>query len=70
MNLKKVYIDGFKNINEVEVELDKITALLSPNNFGKSNLLRAIDFGFEFMRATKEDKAKMMGWKKWLPIEF
>lgn len=68
MNLKKVYIDGFKNINEVEVELDKITALLSPNNFGKSNLLRAIDFGFEFMRATKEDKAKMMGWKNGFPL--
>jgi len=68
MNLKRIYIDGFKNINDVEVELDRITALLSPNNFGKSNLLKAIDFGFDFIRSTKEEKARMMGWKNGFPL--
>ena len=68
MNVKSVFIDGFKNIDRVKIELNKITALLSPNNFGKSNLLTAIDFGFQFIQAPREDKVNMMGWKNGFPL--
>ena len=40
MNIKRIFINGFKNIDNVNVNLSKITGLLSINNFGKSNLDR------------------------------
>ena len=49
LKLEKIRIDGFKNILDSEIKLDKITSLLSTNSYGKSNLLEAIDFGFYFL---------------------
>ena len=60
MKIQAVLIDGFKNLSNVKISFDKITALVALNNFGKSNVLAAIDFGLAFMKASIEDKAVMM----------
>lgn len=40
---------------------NNITALVSLNNFGKSNVLSAIDFGLTYIKSNIEDKIDMMG---------
>ena len=68
MKIQAVLIDGFKNLSNVRIRLDNITALVALNNFGKSNVLTAIDFGLDFMKASLEDKASMMSNSKLMPI--
>jgi recombinational DNA repair ATPase RecF len=45
MRLDKVYIDGFKNLKQLEVGFDEApltTVLIGQNGAGKSNLIEAI----------------------------
>ena len=60
MKIQAVLIDGFKNLSNVKISFDNITALVALNNFGKSNVLSGIDFGLAFIKATIEDKKEMM----------
>ena len=55
MKIQAVLIDGFKNLSNVKISFDNITALVALNNFGKSNVLSGIDFGLAFIKATIED---------------
>lgn len=45
MKIQIILIDGFKNLSNVKITFDNITALVALNNFGKSNVLECIDFG-------------------------
>ncbi|WP_310601861.1 AAA family ATPase [Anaerosporobacter sp.] len=68
MKIQAVVIDGFKNLSNVKITFDKITALVALNNFGKSNVLSGIDFGLAFMKASDEDRAEMMANTNLIPI--
>lgn len=68
MKIQAVLIDGFKNLSNVRIKLDAITALVALNNFGKSNVLDAIDFGLTFIKSTLEDKEEMMSNSNLIPI--
>lgn len=68
MKIQAVLIDGFKNLSNVKISFDNITALVALNNFGKSNVLAGIDFGLTFIKATMEDKADMMANSNLIPI--
>ena len=68
MNIKRIFINGFKNIDNVNVNLSKITGLLSINNFGKSNLLDAFDFALEFINSNIREKIHMMSIKSCIPV--
>lgn len=68
MNIKRIYIDGFKNIDNVNITLSKLTALLSINNFGKSNYLKAIDFAMKFIGSNPKDRMYRMNTKNYIPI--
>lgn len=68
MKIQAVLIDGFKNLSNVKIGLDNITALVALNNFGKSNVLAAIDFGLTFIKSTIKDKAEMMANSNLIPI--
>ena len=50
MKIQAVLIDGFKNLSNVKISFDNITALVALNNFGKSNVLAGIDFGLTFIK--------------------
>ena len=56
MKLNKIKISGIFNLKDVEISLDDLSALIAPNNYGKSNVLRAIDFGVFFMEASLKRK--------------
>lgn len=44
MRICKIEIKNFKSIRHVEMHCGPVTALLGPNNHGKSNVLQALDF--------------------------
>lgn len=68
MKIQAVLIDGFKNLSNVRISFDNITALVALNNFGKSNVLSGIDFGLAFIKATIDDKKEMMANSNLIPI--
>ncbi len=68
MKIQAVMVDGYKNLSAVKLFFDKITALVALNNYGKSNVLSAIDFGLEFIKASNEDKKLMMASSNLFPI--
>lgn len=41
--IKKLKIQNFRSIKEVEIDLGKLNAFIGPNNAGKSNILKAMD---------------------------
>ena len=52
MRLDKVYIDGFKNLKQLEVDFDEsqlTTVLIGQNGAGKSNLIEAITQVFRWV---------------------
>lgn len=42
MKIKEIYINGFNNIKNTRIKLDFLTTLVALNNYGKSNVLKAI----------------------------
>lgn len=68
MKMQAVLIDGFKNLSDVKITFDNITALVALNNFGKSNVLSGIDFGLGFMKAPMDDRMLMMANSNLIPM--
>jgi len=68
MRIQAVLIDGFKNLSNVKITFDNITALVALNNFGKSNVLSGIDFGVSFIKASNNDKMEMMANSNLIPL--
>ena len=68
MKLLSITISGFRNVANTTLELGGITALISPNNYGKSNLLEAIEFAFEFMSASSKQRASWMRATNCIPL--
>lgn len=64
----EVVVGGFKNVENIELSLDKFNSLVALNNYGKSNLLEAIEFGFEFINVPLEKKSKFMALRSLIPI--
>ena len=42
--IKKLIIQNFRSIKDVEIEFSKINAFIGPNNAGKSNIMKALNF--------------------------
>lgn len=68
MKLLSVAVSGFRNVAQTTIELGGISAIVSPNNYGKSNLLQAIDFGFEFMKSSSRQRESMMRSLNCMPL--
>lgn len=68
MKIQAVLIDGFKNLSNVKITFDNITALVALNNFGKSNVLSGINFGIDFIKASIEHKKDLMSNSNLIPI--
>ena len=68
MKIKSISVGGFKNLRRSTIQLENITAIISPNNYGKSNLLEAIDFGVDFISSNPKGRKIMMKWIRGIPI--
>ncbi|MGI6222375.1 MAG: AAA family ATPase [Prevotella sp.] len=67
-NIDNIRLGGFANLQDISLSLNKLSALVAPNNYGKSNVLKAIVFGFDFIQASPAEKRTMMTRKRWMPI--
>lgn len=69
MKVQQITVGGFTNIDTVCLSLSNLCALLAYNNYGKSNVLSAIIFGLDYMKATAEEREnKMMTCSGCIPI--
>lgn len=69
MILKSLMVGGFKNLSSTKISFDHNTvAVISPNNYGKSNLLEALDFATDFIGASPKQRNNMMAWTNGIPL--
>lgn len=69
MKLVRVMIEGFRNIDAVNIRLDNgIMALVAPNGYGKSNVISAIGFAVDFIKADLSSKREKMSRATCIPI--
>lgn len=68
MEIKSISLGGFCNIDNFNIDLQNINAIVAPNNYGKSNVLEAIIFALKFIRATENKRVKMMSDQSYIPI--
>ncbi|WNR43014.1 AAA family ATPase [Paenibacillus roseipurpureus] len=46
MKISKIHIQNFRNLKDINIELNRLTIFIGENNSGKSNLLKAITLPF------------------------
>lgn len=68
MEINRIRVGGFRNITETDLCFDDLTALVGLNGYGKSNIMDAIDFGFDFMKCPNQIRSMMMASKQCIPI--
>ena len=56
MTVRGFVIEGISNIR---LDVGSLNALIAPNGYGKSNVLRAIGFGMDFLSATEQEKIQI-----------
>lgn len=66
--VKYIRIGGITNIAQVRVPLQGLTALVAPNNYGKSNVLQGVVFAVRFLTATPQERRLMMAQRMLIPI--
>ena len=67
MEINKIRLGGFRNIKDCEIDIDKLTGILSINSYGKSNVLKGIEFGIDFIISPNTVKNNMLGLKSAFP---
>ena len=68
MIINKIKLKGFRNIDTSIFELKDLIALISTNNYGKSNVLEGIKFGIDFIKYNDNGKDYMMKWSRGIPL--
>ena len=68
MIINKIKLKGFRNIDTSIFELKDLIALISTNNYGKSNVLEGIRFGINFIKYNDLGKDYMMKWTRGIPL--
>ena len=66
--IRNIRIGGVTNIAQMSVPLEALTALVAPNNYGKSNVLQGVEFAVRFMTATPQERRQMMAQRTLIPI--
>ena len=70
MEIRKISISGFCNIEQFDLNLMEFNALIAPNNYGKSNVLEGIRFAFQFIDTIEEERKRMMSDPSFIPINI
>ena len=60
VKIRKITLDGFANIDKVCLSVSSLCALLAYNNFGKSNILKAISFGINFITIGNQSRERFV----------
>ena len=60
MRIDRISIGGYRNIEYSNIKIQQLTALLAPNNYGKSNVMDAVMFASAFIHGNTETRRQMM----------
>lgn len=66
--LKQFKINGFRNLTNVTLNLNDVTAIVGLNSYGKSNVINAINMGIRFIKAPSEEKIRYMSNRSMYPL--
>lgn len=67
MKIDGFKVDGIANIEHAHLKIEELCALIAPNGYGKSNVLRAIEFGVRFLTADDAERRQMLK-GQWMSI--
>ena len=67
MKIDGFKVDGIANIEHAHLKIEELCALIAPNGYGKSNVLRAIEFGVRFLTADDGERRQMLN-GRWMSI--
>ena len=67
MKIDGFKMDGIANIEHADLRTGELCALIAPNGYGKSNVLRAIEFGIRFLTADDVERRQMLS-GRWMSI--
>lgn len=68
VEIKRITLGGYRNVGKIELAFGNITALVGLNGYGKSNVMDAIDFGFDFLHYQNPAKTALMSSKQNIPL--
>ncbi|MBR6311749.1 MAG: AAA family ATPase [Oscillospiraceae bacterium] len=68
MEILNISVGGFRNISSTSLDFGRISALVGLNGLGKSNIVDAIGFGLDFVKAPSQYKSMLMASKNNIPI--
>lgn len=60
MKIQGFTIEGISNIEHLGLVIEPMNAIIAPNGYGKSNVLRAIEFGIKFLTASEQERRAML----------
>ena len=67
MKIDRIIIEGIANIGHAQLEFGAMNVLIAPNGYGKSNMLKAIAFGLQFITVGETKRQQMLS-SSFLPI--
>ena len=68
VEINRITLCGFRNISKIDLLFENITAMVGLNGYGKSNVMDAIDFGFDFLHYPNQGKTGLMSSKQCIPL--
>lgn len=68
MDILNITVGGFRNIKKIKFSFENVTAMVGLNGYGKSNVMDAIDFGFDYIHFASSMREGMMSAKHCIPI--
>ena len=68
MEILNISVGGFRNISSTSLDFGRISALVGLNGLGKSNIVDAIGFGLDFVKAPSQYKSMLMASKNNIPL--
>ncbi len=68
VEINRITLGGFRNITKIDLSFENITALVGLNGYGKSNVMDAIDFAFDFLHYPAQGKSTLMSSKQCIPL--
>ena len=68
MKLRSITIGGFRNLKKTTINFDGLTTLIALNSYGKSNVLRGIEFAVNFYKASPALRQKYFKLESALPL--
>lgn len=70
VDLKRINIDGFRNLNDAIIEFNNFSVLLGRPNTGKSNFFEGISFALAFLKGTSDGRNLLLTRREYIPYNF